>query len=348
MDDWLSDQDMGGDNSFFSEEHRNPTLYCVANETRNQLRRSKDTDTGSHYVREKKETANGRDIHSAFSYYTWLEQVGQGLLGAGEDRMEQSYSWENWALDKEMGEDEEEFLRDILSKPAFSSESESQAPVVSCSAKSKRAPMTYILSFDNSTITPAPSSPPTLEAQPGKRAKRASHIMAERKRRQQLTQSFIALSATIPGLNKKDKSSMLGKAIDYVKQLQERVTELEQRKKRGKESMIILKKSEANSEDCCRANKMLPDVEARVTENEVLIEIHCEKEDGLELIKILDHLENLHLCVTASSVLPFRNSTLSITIIAQMGDAYKMKVNDLVKKLRQVLLNHTNVNTNPY
>ena len=65
---------MGGDNSFFSEEHRNPTLYCVANETRNQLRRSKDTDTGSHYVREKKETANGRDIHSAFSYYTWLEQ----------------------------------------------------------------------------------------------------------------------------------------------------------------------------------------------------------------------------------------------------------------------------------
>ena len=116
----------------------------------------------------------------------------------------------------------------------------------------------------------------------------------------------------------KDKSSMLGKAIDYVKQLQERVTELEQRKKRGKESMIILKKSEANSEDCCRANKMLPDVEARVTENEVLIEIHCEKEDGLELIKILDHLENLHLCVTASSVLPFGNSTLSITIIAQV------------------------------
>ena len=81
--------------------------------------------------------------------------------------------------------------------------------------------------------------------------------------------------------------------------------------------MIILKKSEANSEDCCRANKMLPDVEARVTENEVLIEIHCEKEDGVEL-KILDHLENLQLCVTASSVLPFGNSTLGITIIAQV------------------------------
>lgn len=90
--------------------------------------------------------------------------------------------------------DEEEFLRNILSEP-----SESEMVTV---GSAKRPPRTYILSFDNSTITPAPSSPPTLEAQPGKRAKRASHIMAERKRRQQLTQSFIALSATIPGLNK--------------------------------------------------------------------------------------------------------------------------------------------------
>lgn len=36
--------------------------------------------------------------------FTWHDEshkpVGQGLLGAGEDRMEQSYSWENWALDK--------------------------------------------------------------------------------------------------------------------------------------------------------------------------------------------------------------------------------------------------------
>lgn len=123
-----------------------------------------------------------------------------------------------------MGEDEEEFLRDILSKPAFSSESESQAPVVSCSAKSKRAPMTYILSFDNSTIIPATPEPtsrkrtrqpqnlnlepikPNPNTQPGKRGRSCSqtldHIMAERKRRQELTQKFIALSATIPGLKK--------------------------------------------------------------------------------------------------------------------------------------------------
>nr|KYP37938.1 Transcription factor bHLH19 [Cajanus cajan] len=185
--------------------------------------------------------------------------------------------------------------------------------------------------------------------------------MAERKRRQQLTERFIALSATIPGLKKTDKSSILCEAINYVKQLQERVTELEERNNRVKESMIILKKTspcvnedtittsgETNSEDSySRASEMLPDVEARVMENEVLIEIHCEKEDGVQL-KILDQLENLDLSVTASSIMPFGNSTLGITIIAQMGDAYGMTVNDLVKNLRQVLLSHMNNNTDPY
>ncbi|KAJ1396743.1 Helix-loop-helix DNA-binding domain superfamily, partial [Sesbania bispinosa] len=129
-----------------------------------------------------------------------------------------------------------------------------------------------------------------------------------------------------------DKTSILREAISYMKELQERVTELEQRNKRGKESKVILKKtndhlcanedttsSETNSdEDCCRRpSGLLPDVEARVLENEVLIEIHCEKENGIQL-KILELLENLHLYVTGSSVLQFGNSTLGITIIAQV------------------------------
>jgi len=119
-----------------------------------------------------------------------------------------------------------------------------------------------------------------------------------------------------------DKSSILCEAISYVKELQGRVTELEERNKRGKEAVMILNKSdedssnssETDSKDWCR---MLPDIEARVMENEVLIEIHCEKEEGVEL-KLLDHLENLHLCVIATSVLPFGNSTLGITIVAQV------------------------------
>lgn len=105
-----------------------------------------------------------------------------------------------------------------------------------------------------------------------------------------------------------------------MKVLKERVRELEERNKMKTESTIILNKNDfcsndTNLEDWC---ELLPDVKVRVLENEVLIEIHCEKQNGIE-IKILDLLENnLHLLVTASSVLPFGNSTLGITIIAQV------------------------------
>ncbi|XP_012570599.1 transcription factor bHLH25-like isoform X2 [Cicer arietinum] len=246
-------------------------------------------------------------------------------------------------------------------------------------------PRTFIISFDKSTIIPAATV--EVEEEPNKRMERRSgsklpnsplsenkksmdskskanqggkksrsdsqyldHIIAERKRRLELTQKFIALSATIPGLKKTDKTTILGEAISYVKVLKERVRELEERNKMKTESTIILNKNDfcsndTNLEDWC---ELLPDVKVRVLENEVLIEIHCEKQNGIE-IKILDLLENnLHLLVTASSVLPFGNSTLGITIIAQMGVAYKVTVNDLVKPLRQLLLNIRTNKTDPY
>ncbi|KAK7255180.1 hypothetical protein RIF29_28584 [Crotalaria pallida] len=250
--------------------------------------------------------------------------------------------------------------------------------------RNSSTPRTYILSFDDSTMIPLTPEPqnnyekllgnegttrssnpalpsnkrsqdpeprPKLNNQGGaKRGRNSSqsmdHIMAERKRRQELTERFIALSATIPGLNKTDKASILRAAIDYVKQLQERVQDLEKEHKNssGADSVVVIKRSdlcanedstssEASSEGCCT----LPEIEARVLGTDILIEIHCEKENGIEL-KILDHLENLQLWVTGSSVLPFGNSTLGITIIAQMGKAFKIAVNDLVKNLRQVIL----------
>ncbi|CAJ1951353.1 unnamed protein product [Sphenostylis stenocarpa] len=286
-----------------------------------------------------------------------------------------------------------DFLADIILTPtaaACSSETKSyhsvhnntsflpnalDAAVLSPSKRPRfSSPRTYILSFDNSTVVPAtpqpslPSSPP-LPAEPhggprptsrpnSKRARTSSqtvdHIMAERRRRQELTERFIALSAAIPGLNKTDKASVLRAAIDYVKQLQGKVQELEnQNKKSTAGTVILLNKTDANgNEDTTNSTEtncsILPEMEARVLGKEVLIEIHCEKEYGVEL-KLLDHLENLHLCVTGSSVLPFGNSALCITITAQMGEAYRMTVNDLVKNLRQVLSkSHVLSDSDPY
>jgi len=106
-----------------------------------------------------------------------------------------------------------------------------------------------------------------------------------------------------------------------VKQLKQRVDELEKQDKNvGVMPVMVLQKPyscETNCDDDCN-NNILPEIEARVIGKEVLIEIHCEKQNGIEL-KLFNHIENLQLFVTGSSVLPFGKSAISITIIAQVN-----------------------------
>ncbi|KAL5819896.1 hypothetical protein ACOSQ3_023854 [Xanthoceras sorbifolium] len=174
------------------------------------------------------------------------------------------------------------------------------------------------------------------------------HVIAERKRREKLSQHFIALSALLPGLKKTDKASVLGDAIKYLQQLQERVKTLEeQTAKKTMESMIIVKKSHIFSDDETssyddnfdnQSNQLyLPHIEARVSDRDVLIRIHCKNNKGC-IVSILNEIEKLPLTVVNSSVLPFGNSTLDVTVVAQMEVGLAITVKELVKNLQQALL----------
>ncbi|OAY45295.1 transcription factor bHLH18 [Manihot esculenta] len=170
------------------------------------------------------------------------------------------------------------------------------------------------------------------------------HIIAERKRREKLSQRFIALSAIVPGLKKMDKASVLGDAIKYLKQLQERVKTLEeQTKKKTMESVVIVKKSQlllsedesfSSDESFSKGpiDEPLPEIEARICDKQVLIRIHCEKRKGV-VEKTVAEIEKLHLTVVNSSILTFGSSALDVTIIAQMDMEFVMSVKDLVKNL---------------
>ncbi|XP_019457748.1 PREDICTED: transcription factor bHLH18-like [Lupinus angustifolius] len=143
-----------------------------------------------------------------------------------------------------------------------------------------------------------------------------------------------------------DKAHVLGEAINYMKQLQERAKELEEYvQKKGVKSVINITRShicieddtgvcEMNTNEDYGHNEALPDVEARVLGKDVLIKIHCMKQMGI-LVKILSQLEHLHLSISSTNVLPFGN-TLDITIVAQMDGKYSLIVKDLVKNLRLV------------
>ncbi|WVZ21796.1 hypothetical protein V8G54_000340 [Vigna mungo] len=158
----------------------------------------------------------------------------------------------------------------------------------------------------------------------------------DRKQRQQkLRERFLALSATIPGFQKMDKTSILDKASNYVRELEQRVRELEQEVQSNKVCASSSSCYEVNSNG---PNAILPEVKVRVLQKEVLIIVHCEKQKGI-VLKILSHLENINLSVLNSSVLRFGKSTIDITIIAQMGEGYQMGVDELVETLRLMILN---------
>ncbi|XP_045814886.1 transcription factor bHLH18-like [Trifolium pratense] len=179
------------------------------------------------------------------------------------------------------------------------------------------------------------------------------HIIAERKRREKISQQFIALSALIPDLKKMDKASVLADAITHVKQLQEQVKVLEEKNQRiNKESVVYVEKTKSCSSDedvsdntssnseygnCCHPSRSLPEVEARVSEKNVLIRIHCEKQKGV-LMNIIQEIENLHLSVTSSSTLQFGTTKLDITIIAEMDEEFSLSVQELARNLQVGLL----------
>nr|CAB3493411.1 unnamed protein product [Digitaria exilis] len=174
------------------------------------------------------------------------------------------------------------------------------------------------------------------------------HILAERKRREKLSQRFIALSKIVPGLKKMDKASVLGDAIKYVKQLQDQVKGLEdEARRRPVEAAVLVKRSQLSAGDddgssCdenfvgaeAAAGKALPEIEARVSDRTVLIRIHCENRKGV-LIAALSEIERLGLTIMNTNVLPFTTSSLDITIMAMTGDDFCLSVKDIVKKLNQ-------------
>ncbi|KAI3774627.1 hypothetical protein L1987_49186 [Smallanthus sonchifolius] len=166
------------------------------------------------------------------------------------------------------------------------------------------------------------------------------HLLAERKRREKLSQRFIALSALLPNLKKMDKASVLGDAIEYMKTLKEKVKILEEQtaKRANIESIRFeMVATDGGAIASSRENmscfsEQFPEIKARFIGNEVLIRIHCEKKPGV-LEKTLAEIEKLHLSVINSTAVIFANSILLITVIAQMDKDLTMTMKDFVRNL---------------
>jgi len=123
-----------------------------------------------------------------------------------------------------------------------------------------------------------------------------------------------------------DKFSVLVDTIKYMKELKKRLEVLEeQNKKINSESPMVVTKPDLCSDgDSSSFDEHIESVvgsifqvEAKVLGKYMLIRIQCKDHKGF-LVKIMVEIQRFQLCVVNNSVLPFGDSLLDITIIAQV------------------------------
>nr|GMD53833.1 transcription factor bHLH18-like [Ipomoea batatas] len=174
------------------------------------------------------------------------------------------------------------------------------------------------------------------------------HIMAERKRRQLLSQQFQDLSTIVPGLKKMDKTSVLGDTIKYLRNLQDKVKNMEEQASKQtinsnvyvRRSQLLIEDEGSSYEDSGSGEQSLPEIETRVSDRHILLRIYCEKHRGV-LTNIFTEVDKFNLSVTNTSVSHFGNLALDITIIAEMEKEKDFSVKDLVKGIRTSLQHAT-------
>ncbi|XBI93965.1 hypothetical protein VPH35_030710 [Triticum aestivum] len=161
-----------------------------------------------------------------------------------------------------------------------------------------------------------------------------NHVISERRRREKLNEMFLILKSLVPSIHKVDKASILAETIAYLRELEQKVEELESNRAAatavrklhdvsGKKVLAGSKRkaSELGGDDADRvlSKEDVPSnvVNVTVTEKEVLLEVQCRWKELL-MTQVFDAIKSLRL-----DVLSVRASTpdglLALKIRAQFA-----------------------------
>ncbi|XP_020589896.1 transcription factor EGL1-like isoform X2 [Phalaenopsis equestris] len=179
----------------------------------------------------------------------------------------------------------------------------------------------------------------------------SNHVLSERRRREKLNEKFLVLRSLVPSISKVDKTSILADTIEYLKELERRVEELESCREEadpdmkarrkypdiaertsdnyGNNDLVNPKKPSSNKRKASELDEakdenlgLLPknglvDINITMVEKVVLIEMQCPWRDLL-LLDIIEAMNNLHL--DAQSVQSsIDDGNLSITLRSKFG-----------------------------
>ncbi|KAI0528703.1 hypothetical protein KFK09_001245 [Dendrobium nobile] len=204
----------------------------------------------------------------------------------------------------------------------------------------------------------------------------SNHVLSERRRREKLNEKFLILRSLVPSISKADKASILADTIEYLKELEKRVEELEfcreeldtdmrERRKHpditektsdnyGNDELRSCQKPSTNKRKACEINdseaeQQLPssktvftDINVTMIDKEVLIELHCPWRDFL-LLDIIEAMSNLHLdahSVRSSTV----DSTAAIALRAKLFMSTTMASPEMIKRSLQRVTGKEHIN----
>ncbi|KAJ1261538.1 hypothetical protein BS78_09G037100 [Paspalum vaginatum] len=170
------------------------------------------------------------------------------------------------------------------------------------------------------------------------------HIIAERKRREKINKRLIELSTVVPGLKKMDKATILSAAAKYVKELQQRVKDLEEAAaagsnattRGGNEAAVVQvnepgravaapeengssRRASSGPPPAAATTKppALPEIEARFSSDKsAMVRVHCRSGKGVA-VAVIAEVEELGLSVVHANVMPSSAGTIIITITAK-------------------------------